>query len=51
MSEIATAERLLRLRREAINDVARYNSQLIEMSREYGLDIDLCDDKVRYHRR
>ena len=48
MSEIQTAERLLRLRRMALDDIKSYESQLKEMSVIYKLDIDLTNDKVRY---
>jgi len=48
MSEKITAERLLRLRRMAINEVKSYENQLSKMSTEYGLDIDLKSDLVKY---
>lgn len=43
---IETAERLLRYRRCALNDIKNYESQLKEMSLEYKIDVDLTNDKV-----
>lgn len=43
-----TAKRLLYLRRQAINDIKSYESQLKQMSKEYKIDIDLDKDKVKY---
>ena len=48
MSEKITAERLLRLRGMAINEVKSYENQLTQMGKEYKLDIDLNSDLVKY---
>lgn len=47
-SVIETAERLLYLRRCALNDIKGYEKQLETMGKEFDLNIDYENDKVKY---